>query len=189
MIMKKNLLFILVLASIQVLATSCASTGQLAALEKKTNDLSLKVDAFDKKYNDVLNENKMLKDRLQDKIPIASSQVNGILFEAMKVEKDGTGLNIEILITNKNDYDINLGRPDNTTIVDDLGNQYKVDQLTIGKGDPYTVIYSNTSVKMIIKINNIKSSAKSLTVIGFDDIFEGAKSQHFRVSLKNLPIK
>lgn len=187
--MRRQISFVLFVIITQVLLTSCATTSQLAVLERKTDQLSEKITEFDKKYQDVLNENEMLKDKLQDKVPIATSRVSGILFEVNKVMKDGEGLYIELLITNKNDYNINIGIEENeVTLVDDKGNQYKIDRIKIGKGDSFTEIYRNSSVKMTININNIKSTSKYISVLGFDDIWEGKTKQHLKTSLRNLPI-
>jgi hypothetical protein len=78
-----------------ILNVSCASTEQLNTLDRKVSDLSTLVSAFNQRYAYVLNENKALKE-LHDKIHITSTKVSETLFEAMKVEADGSNLTIEI---------------------------------------------------------------------------------------------
>jgi len=190
--MKSQIILILTVFSIQLFASSCATVEQVAAIEKKTNELSEKVDYFDKKYSEVLAENKKMKDLLQDRIPLVSAQIGGLVFDAMKVVRDGTRLNIELLVTNKNDYDVSLAiEYDRITVVDDLGNQYKVgySNYSFGKGDKYTLLYAGTGVKMHISIDDFNKEAKTLSVVGINKFWEDIKKQELRIALKNIQIK
>jgi hypothetical protein len=197
---KKQILNLLIWFPI-LSTTSCATQSQFINLENqaqnlntKVSDLSIKVDNFSTKYSEILNENKMLKDRLQDKVPIVSVKSNGIIFDVIKAEIDGKDLKIELMLTNKNDFDVNIGNSGAINVVDDLGNQYKVSSFIIGKGanqtiyPQYQTIYTDVPIKCLIIAENINNNAQSIGVLGFTDIYETIKSIHFKAALKNIKI-
>jgi hypothetical protein len=77
--------------------------------------------------------------------------------------------------------------------VDDLGNQYKIEEFKIGDfsfSDVIT-IFQDSPIKMTLQCTNINSTAKLISLVGFTQVFiiMPRTSDNFMASLKNLTIK
>lgn len=169
---------------------SCATTDQLSQLEKRQDALVAKVSGFEKKYKEVLEENDLLKGKLQDLIPLAKVEEAGIVYEVMKATRLGKSVTLELVITNKTDEKIDLTIAVNKIIIaDEYGN--RCEGIRVDKKSNYSrpELYPSSPFKIIISADKFKKESNYIGVLGFGEVWpKNDVRAKFSIYLKNIKL-
>lgn len=174
------------------MSTSCATTAELARIEERQNKTELQVQGFEQKYESILRENNLFKEKLSNQLPITSTESHGVLFEVMKVYREGSQTIVELALTNKSNEDIKLIINEyNVTATDELGSPAKVLGFRY-KGESRLqnafnqTLYSKAPYRVEIILDNISASAEGIGLIGMERISNTTRNSTFNIALRNI---
>lgn len=174
------------------MSTSCATTAELARIEERQNKTELQVQGFEQKYESILRENNLFKEKLSNQLPITSTESHGVLFEVMKIYREGSQTIVELALTNKSNEDIKLNiTHSNMTVTDELGSPAKVLGFRY-KGESrlqnafYQTLYSKAPYRVEIILDNISASAEGIGLIGMERISNTTRNSTFNIALRNI---
>jgi hypothetical protein len=182
---------------------SCASASQLVAvernqksqaeqvekMEREVAELRSKTEKIEQTYQSVVDENSMLREKLEGHVPLTFVKSNGVLFEVMDVYRDGNQTMIEMAVTNKTDeiFEINMGAGF-YTITDNMDRPLKVigvkttSQANVLTGF-YQTLHPEAPIRFQIILENVKADATSLNLIAFNQVFiNSGNSKKVRLS-------
>jgi hypothetical protein len=181
---------------------ACASTSQVAAIERQHQEQANKINELERQvlalktttqvlesnYQYVLDENKILREKLEGQVPLTFISANGILFEIMDVYRDGKTSIIEMSLTNKTDDNNYFSTTaSKVSITDELGNLLKLSGFRHGSSafdihDLKLTLYPNAPVRFQMVLPNVKAEVKSIQTIGFDNYLTNGGSSSVRLS-------
>ncbi len=181
--------------------TSYATTQQVASLENSVAILTKKVDAIQARYEEVLAENNNLKEKLGPRVPLASSEKDGLRFEAVKAYRVGNDVIVEVLMTNLTNEDMDLKYFTKWIVITDEFGDLTKEMEIINKTDMYPNlnqlpmekgykdrIFPNASLKINIKAKGFSSISSIVGSLGFKDEFYVNGIEWFSPSLLNIKI-
>lgn len=191
----KNITKYILLGTVSsMLLTSCATTSQFMQLEQRQANTESKVQEFENKFQEVLNENNLLREKLANQVPITYVESNGILFEVMKVYREGNQTIVEFAMTNRSNENLTLQIQSlKVTVTDEVGTPAKVMGFRY-QGDSkiqynvYQQLVSNSPYRFELILENLKPTAEGLGLIGMEQVTNVTRNVKFDVVMKHVNI-
>lgn len=165
----KTILVVIALIVCGSVSAQNATKADLAKLENQVNALSLKIAQLEEKVERVVSENVNLVEQLDLKTMTSYTDKNGIQWDVVKVEPNGTDVKIFMRITNNTGVQrsvmVNPASP-NSYAIDSNSNQ-QVNKYMFQEGFQHITIPHGTPVNVYVTLNYVPVTTAYLIVFQF----------------------